>query len=611
MKQPPSLSLRYILIISLISQVLVAVGLTSYFSWRNGQKTVEALALRLSREVASHTEQHVNNYLNTPTLFLKINRIFADSKRLNLDNQQDLQDAFWRQTQITPQVDTLYFGNELGDFMEVEMEESPRVAIRNSLTAPNWEIYRLDEQGQKTKKIGKKEFDPRTRPWYQAAMREKKLVWSPIYLFTDPPVLGITPAMPLIDNATGQFKGVMAIDLTLDDISQFLNTLKISDSGRAFIIEKSGEIVATSTKNPIVVSTKTGNKRLHSVNSQDDLIRSTAQFLQNKLNNNFQNIQTQQQLIFKFNSDRHFVQITNLDSYPGLDWLMVTVIPESDFMEHIRSNTYTTLVLSFVALVSAACLGAVANQWITQSVTHFSKVAEAISNGEIETIEQQPKIQELAVFARSFNFMALQLQNSAENLENIESKWEKTVEEKTKALQQVNQELNRLAHIDSLTQIYNRYHFDSALEQIWQQALREKQEVAIILCDVDNFKLYNDTYGHPAGDRCLKKVAQAINFAVNRGQDVAARYGGEEFVIILPNTKIAGALQVATRVKNAVDNLEIPHKSSTVKDCVTISCGVSSLLANTMLTPQDLVDKADRALYQAKYQGRDRIIVAE
>ena len=464
---------------------------------------------------------------------------------------------------------------------------------------------------KKRKKIGKKEFDPRTRPWYQAAMREKKLVWSPIYLFTDPPVLGITPAMPLIDNATGQFKGVMAIDLTLDDISQFLNTLKISDSGRAFIIEKSGEIVATSTKNPIVVSTKTGNKRLHSVNSQDDLIRSTAQFLQNKLNNNFQNIQTQQQLIFKFNSDRHFVQITNLDSYPGLDWLMVTVIPESDFMEHIRSNTYTTLVLSFVALVSAACLGAVANQWITQSVTHFSKVAEAISNGEIETIEQQPKIQELAVFARSFNFMALQLQNSAENLENIESKWEKTVEEKTKALQQVNQELNRLAHIDSLTQIYNRYHFDSALEQIWQQALREKQEVAIILCDVDNFKLYNDTYGHPAGDRCLKKVAQAINFAVNRGQDVAARYGGEEFVIILPNTKIAGALQVATRVKNAVDNLEIPHKSSTVKDCVTISCGVSSLLANTMLTPQDLVDKADRALYQAKYQGRDRIIVAE
>ena len=152
MKQPPSLSLRYILIISLISQVLVAVGLTSYFSWRNGQKTVEALALRLSREVASHTEQHVNNYLNTPTLFLKINRIFADSKRLNLDNQQDLQDAFWRQTQITPQVDTLYFGNELGDFMEVEMEESPRVAIRNSLTAPNWEIYRVDEQGQKTKK---------------------------------------------------------------------------------------------------------------------------------------------------------------------------------------------------------------------------------------------------------------------------------------------------------------------------------------------------------------------------------------------------------------------------------------------------------------------------
>ncbi len=290
---------------------------------------------------------------------------------------------------------------------------------------------------------------------------------------------------------------------------------------------------------------------------------------------------------------------------------MVTVIPESDFMEHIRSNTYTTLVLSFVALISAACLGAIANQWIAQSVTHFSRVAEAISNGEINKIEEQPKIQELAVFARSFNFMALQLQNSAQNLENVESKWQKKVEERTKALQQLNQELNHLAHIDSLTQIYNRYHFDSALEQIWQQALRERQEVAIILCDVDNFKLYNDTYGHLAGDRCLQQVAKAINRAVNRGQDVAARYGGEEFVVILPNTKIVGAVRVAKRIKNAVDNLKIPHRTSTVKDYVTISCGVSCLSVNAMLTPQDLVESADLALYQAKYQGRDRIIVAE
>lgn len=611
MKKAAPISLRKILVVSLISQVLVAVGLTSYFSWRNGQKTVEALALRLSREVASHTQKHVNNYLNTPTLFLKINRVFAESERLNLNSQQDLQDAFWLQTQIKPQIDTLYYGNELGDFIEVEMKDSPKVAIRNSKTTPNWNIYYLDERGQKTQKIGEKEFDHRSSPWYRAAIKEKKLVWSPIYLFADPPVLGITPAMPLVNEQTSQITGVMAIDLTLDDISEFLSTLKISDKGRAFIIERSGEIVATSTNNPLVVSTETGTKRLHSANSQDDLVRSTAQYLQTKLNNNFQDISSQQQLIFKFNNDRHFIQVTDLDSYPGLDWLMVTVIPESDFIEYIRANTYTTVLLSFLALISAACLGAVANRWISQSVTRFSKVAVAISSGEISKIEESPQIQELAVVARSFNSMASQLKTSAQDLENAESRWEKKVEERTKILQQANQELNRLAHIDSLTQVYNRYHFDSALEQIWQQALREKQEVAIILCDVDNFKLYNDTYGHLAGDRCLQQVAKAIDCAVNRGQDIAARYGGEEFAIILPNTKIAGAVRVAKRIKSAVKGLNISHKTSTVRDRVTISCGVACFLVNPIFTPQDLIESADRALYQAKYQGRDRIVVAE
>ncbi|MGF1540851.1 MAG: diguanylate cyclase [Pleurocapsa sp.] len=611
MKKAGSISLRQILVVSLISQVLVAVGLISYFSWRNGQKTVEALALRLSREVASHTQKHVNNYLNTPSIFLNINRIFAESGHLNVNSQRELQDAFWLQTQISPQVDTLYYADQTGDSIEIERKGSPKIAIRNSSTAPEREVYTLDRHGQKIQRIDSKEYDPRTRPWYQAATKEKKLVWSPIYLFTDPPVLGITPAIPLIDRQTGTLQGVMAIDLTLDDISKFLSTLKISNSGRAFIIEKSGEIVATSTNNPLVVTTKTGNKRLHSADSKDSLIRATAQFLETKFHHNFQNIQTQQQLIFKFNHHRHFVQITNLDSYPGLDWLMVTVIPESDFIEYIRSNTYTTMLLSFLALIAAACLGAIANRWITQSVTRFSQVAEAISSGEIHTIEEQPKIKELAMFTRSFNFMALQLKTSAKNLEDVESKWQKRVEERTKSLQEANQELNRLAHIDSLTQIYNRYHFDVALQQIWQQAIREKQELAIILCDVDNFKPYNDTYGHLAGDRCLQQVAKAIDCAVSRGQDVAARYGGEEFVVILPNTKIVGAVRVAKRIKNAVNNLKIPHTTSTIKDCVTVSCGVSCLLPAHELTPQHLVQSADRALYQAKFQGRDRIVVGE
>ncbi|VEP11273.1 putative Diguanylate cyclase/phosphodiesterase [Hyella patelloides LEGE 07179] len=604
------LSLHHALIISLTSQVLIVVGLTSYFSWRNGQKTVEALALRLSREVTSHTQQHIDNYLNTPTLFLNINRIFADSQRLNLDKIDDLQNLFWLQAQINPQVNTIYFGSETGDFIEVEMKDAGRVAIRDSSTAPYWETYHLNEKGQKTQKIGREEYDPRQRPWYQAAINQGKLVWSPIYLFIDPPVLGITPAIPLLDNDTGQPKGVMAIDLTLNDISKFLSSLKISSSGRVFIVEKSGEIVATSTNNPLVVTTENGSKRLNSENSQDNLVRNTAQFLNSQFEQ-FQNINIQQQLIFKLNGDRYFVQAKNLNTHPGLDWLIVTVIPESDFMEYIRANTYTTLLLSFLAAFSSACLRAIASQWIAKSVTNLSQVAQALSSGEIRQIDEQPKIAELAVFTRCFNLIASKLQTSLHNLETVESRYKQEVVERTKSLQEDNQKLNRLAHIDSLTQIYNRYHFDLVLQQIWQQAIREKQETALIMCDVDHFKLYNDTYGHLAGDRCLYKVAQAINSAVQRGQDVATRYGGEEFAIILPNTKIIGAVRVAKKMRNTVNKLRIAHSTSTVQDYITVSCGVASFLPNATSDPQDLIKRADRALYQAKLQGRDCIVVED
>ena len=611
-----NLSLRQILIASLISQVLVAVGLTGYFSWQNGRKTVEALALRLSREVTSHTQKHIANYLNSPTTFLKLNRVFADSQGLNIDDQQNLQDIFWQQTKINPDIDTIYFGSETGDFLEVEMKYPPKVSIRNKTTAPYWQTYRLDNEGKAGDLLERKKYDPRQRPWYKAATEHKDLIWSPIYLFADPPVLGITPAIPLKEAESDKIKGVMAIDLTLKDISKFLSSLKISDSGRAFIIEKSGQMVATSTNNSLIRRGVSGNERLHYSDSSDPLIKATAAYIETKLDR-FQNIDSTQQLIFNLKKDksngivskRNFVQVTSLDGYPGLDWLIVTVIPESDFMSYIRSNTYMTLLLSSLALISAVFLGAIANQLVVNSVTRISDMAKAISSGRVLAIEQQPKIKELAIMTESINSMALQLKASAYNIENLELRWEEQVEETTKNLRQANRELRHLANIDGLTQIYNRYYFDIALEQLWKETLRERGNISLIICDVDNFKPYNDTYGHLMGDECLKRVAQAISHSVNRNRDIAARYGGEEFVIILPRTNSSGAIQVADTIRAAVTELNIPHHSSTVANYVTISCGIACLVPNPDISSSSLISNADSALYQAKRQGKNRCVL--
>ena len=173
-----------------------------------------------------------------------------------------------------------------------------------------------------------------------------------------------------------------------------------------------------------------------------------------------------------------------------------------------------------------------------------------------------------------------------------------------------NQSQKNLAFTDGLTQIANRRFFDRYLDQQWWRHKKDKSDLGLILCDVDFFKVYNDTYGHQAGDDCLKQVAKAIRESV-RHSDMPARYGGEEFVVILPNTDPHGAILVAEKIRFRLQEMQIPHQNSRVSSHVTISCGIASVKTTDAASPEELIANADRALYQAKENGRDCAMIAE
>lgn len=179
-----------------------------------------------------------------------------------------------------------------------------------------------------------------------------------------------------------------------------------------------------------------------------------------------------------------------------------------------------------------------------------------------------------------------------------------------KQLTAANQELIRLANIDSLTQIANRRCFDQVLFQEWKRLTREQLPLSLILCDIDFFKKYNDTYGHLAGDECLRQVAEIIKETVNRPPDLVARYGGEEFVLILPNTDTPGAVYIAQTICSKLVSSAIPHISSQVSKYVTLSIGIATMIPNLHTNPLYLISRTDQALYQAKEAGRNRYIVA-
>jgi len=188
-----------------------------------------------------------------------------------------------------------------------------------------------------------------------------------------------------------------------------------------------------------------------------------------------------------------------------------------------------------------------------------------------------------------------------------QSRLESRVSQRTAELKHANQQLQELAEkmgslnrMDGLTCIFNRRGFDYEFDREWKRAMRSHSPIAVIMIDIDHFKLFNDRYGHQAGDDCLKKVAATLANSVHRVGDLVCRYGGEEFVIVLPETLAAGAMHVAAKLRSEIESLHIEHEQSSASDYVTISLGVDVVIPEQKILKTDLVQHADNALYEAK-----------
>lgn len=201
--------------------------------------------------------------------------------------------------------------------------------------------------------------------------------------------------------------------------------------------------------------------------------------------------------------------------------------------------------------------------------------------------------EETGVLSRIVNQLAIAIQHS----------------ELHQKLQTANQKLEHLANTDSLTQIANRRCFDCHIDREWKRLKREQLPLSLILCDIDYFKKYNDFYGHPQGDICLQQVAKAISSVIKRPSDLVSRYGGEEFAIILPNTDLAGVIQVVQMIQQALAELKIPHLQSDCNQYITLSLGISSLVPSADLTPEQFIKIVDLALYDAKDKGRNQYAI--
>ncbi|MBD2447609.1 EAL domain-containing protein [Nostoc sp. FACHB-152] len=409
--------LRVVLVVPFVLQIFVSVGLTAFFSLKNGQKAVDEVALHLRNELTNRIHEYITDYMEEPQLVTQINANSIHSGELNLKDPKSLERHFWQQMQLFPYLSPIAFGSEQGEIYAVDRLRDGSLVIRtkNQLTAGKYHTYTTDSQGNRTKLIQvSTAFDPRTRPWYTKAVKASKITWTEIYPYFSSLGLAISSTQPIYGQ-NGNLLGVTNATLSLSQLSKFLHGLKIGRSGKTFIIERSGNLVASSTNEKLFIlnnpKAQGKHRRLSALASSDRTTRLTAQYL-NKNFGNFQNIDSSQHLDFQIDGKRQFIQLLPFTDGNGLDWIIVLVVPEADFMEHIEANTRTTIVLCIATLILTTVTGIITSHWISQPISRLSTASREIANGRLDQTVIVEGIEELRVLAEAHNQMATQLQES-------------------------------------------------------------------------------------------------------------------------------------------------------------------------------------------------------
>ncbi|MFE4107875.1 TIR domain-containing protein [Almyronema epifaneia] len=338
---------------------LFANGLVGWFSFRGGQQAIRTLTAQLSQTVSHNIQQRVVTYLENAYVLPNLTRQAMAAGELLPNDLDGLGRYFWRHLSfLTGQ--SIYFGSQSGNFVGLQHSAGQQFEywLQDQSQSSDRLDYRLSTTGERGELLRSTAYDSRLRPWYQIAAQTGENSWSPVYAFRrsdDELVLGVSAAVPVHD-AQGQLQGVISTDLLLTQISEFLQQLDISRSGQAFIIDSQGLIVASSAANtPGFVNQGDEIERQAAIDSQDPAIRAATRHLLQKFGQ-FDQLTTEQNSLFQLEGDRYLTDIDQVNTQPTVDWLIVTVIPEADFMDEIRANARLSLYVGIGGLILASGL---------------------------------------------------------------------------------------------------------------------------------------------------------------------------------------------------------------------------------------------------------------
>ncbi|CAN1210061.1 hypothetical protein TUMEXPCC7403_07690 [Tumidithrix helvetica PCC 7403] len=430
------ISLRWVLIIFFVLQTAGTVGLVGYLSYRGSQQAIEDMADQVMDQATHRVRDRLNISLQTHQQVVAVNQFAAQQGRLDLEDFEQLRGYLWQQIQLSPSLTSTIFANARGEevgytqlLSQEIVEQAKKVSGENLKSgmpilnevkpahSTQRKYYLVDERGKAKKLIYTLPIDNRTTPWYQAATTTQKQSWSPIYVYRSVPSMGMNAVVPVYD-AAGKFEGVFTSNVGLSEIGTFLNKLNFSPSGQTFILDRAGDLVATSTLEIPYINQDKGNPtRLPAIQSQDARTRAIAAQIQQQFGA-LDRIKTELHFKVPMDGTTLFAEIVPYRDRYGLDWLLVTVVPESDFIAKIQADTNWTILLCGLTLLVATGISLLIAHWISTPILRLSRASQFLSRGVWqEPLSEKIAIAELNVLAKSFNQMANKLQKSFQESE--------------------------------------------------------------------------------------------------------------------------------------------------------------------------------------------------
>ncbi len=453
--------LSLVLTVPFVTLVVGTVTLVSYLSYQSGQQAIANLAHQLLRQTSERVSDRLDNYLQRSQQIVAANQLAVKQGTLNLENQEQLREQLWQQIILNPSLLASSFWSDAGTvdgYLRIASKEVLQLAEKvtgktiplgsiffNEIIPNQRRYYTVDAQGKPSQLFLQFNDDFRNSAWYKQARAIGRQSWTPISLARVIPMLQIVAVAPVIDD-NGKFYGFFTANYFLSDISLFLSQLKFTTTGQIFIIERSGELVATSVAAEASGLKQVNGKftRLTAINSQDRLTREVSKQLLQQFGS-FDSLKESRQFDLNIEGYRQFVQIKPYQDKYGLNWQVVTIIPESDFITEIQANAYRTGFLCISALIVSVGIGIWTSRRIGRSLSHLTQATKSFAEKRLDQTIPDTHITEVQILKEALHQMMLDLRSADQMRLNYELDLERKVAEKTIALT----EAQRIARIGS------------------------------------------------------------------------------------------------------------------------------------------------------------------